>query len=381
MMETLRKLKRPKYETFNKIQIIKKNILSNLEYLQSLHKNAEIIPVLKSNAYGHGLKEMCQILNKTKVKMVAVDSFPEAQIVYKYSTKKVLIIGEMPNDAYKYCNLKRTEFCIYNLKTFKHLAKLNKKIKIHLFVNSGMNREGVQDLELFLKNIEKDLKKVKITGICSHFASADEESKLNKKQEEKFLKDLDILKSKNINPKYVHLGNSAGTFILKNEIFTAFRVGISLYGYNIFSKNHPSFIKSKKLKPALRLTSKITSIQKIKAGEKVSYNEKFTAEKNTNIATIPFGYYEGLDRRLSNNAKFLVKSLDGDFYAPVAGRVCMNLVSIDCGNNKIKIGDEVEIISSNKNTENSVQNLAKKMGMIPYEVLVKLRGNIRREVV
>ncbi|PJA89748.1 MAG: alanine racemase [Candidatus Magasanikbacteria bacterium CG_4_9_14_3_um_filter_32_9] len=381
MIETLRKLKRPKYKTFNKIQIIRKNILSNLEYLQGLQKNAEIIPVLKSNAYGHGLKEMCQILNKTRVKMVAVDSFPEAQIVYKFSTKKVLIIGEMPKDVYKYCDFKRTEFCIYNLETFKHLSKFNKKIKIHLFVNSGMNREGIQDLELFLKNIEQDLKKMEITGICSHFASADEESKLNKEQEEKFLKDLEILKSKNINPKYVHLGNSAGIFILKNEIFSAFRVGISLYGYNIFPKNHPSFIKSKKLKPALQLSSKITSIQKIKAGEKVSYNEKFKTEKNTTIATIPFGYYEGLDRRLSNKAEFLVKSAHKDFYAKIAGRVCMNLVSIDCSNNKIKIGDEVEIISPNKNTENSVQNLAKKIGTIPYEVLVKLQGNIRREII
>ncbi|MCF6276732.1 MAG: alanine racemase [Candidatus Magasanikbacteria bacterium] len=381
MIEIIRKLKKPKYKPFNKIQIIKKNILDNFEYLQSLSKSARIIPVLKSNAYGHGLKEMCKILDYTKAKIIAVDSFPEAQIVYKFSKKKVLIIGETPIDVYKYCNFKRTEFCVYNLKTFKHLTSLNKKIKIHLFLNSGMNREGIQNLELFLENIEQDFKKVEITGICSHLASADEESKLNKNQENKFIKNIELLKSKGINPKYIHLGNSAGTFILKNKLFTAFRVGISMYGYNVFSQKHKEFEKGEKLKPALRLTSKITSIQKIEKGAGVSYNEKFEAKKNTTIAVIPFGYYEGLDRRLSNKAGFLIKSSDGNFYAKIAGQVCMNLTSLDCGNNNVKIGDEVEIISPNKNAKNSIQNLAKQMDTIPYEVLVKLHGNIRREII
>lgn len=133
MLNLIRKIIKPKYKTLNQIEINSKNILHNLEYIQSLQEQAEIFPVLKSNAYGHGLKEICHILKKTNIKMVAVDSFPEAQVVYKYFPGKVLILGEMPLKAYSYCKLKRTEFIVYNKETLKYLSRYGKKAKIHLF--------------------------------------------------------------------------------------------------------------------------------------------------------------------------------------------------------------------------------------------------------
>lgn len=102
MIDFIRKIVKAKYQTLNTVEIIKNNLLQNIEYLYSLQKQAEIFPVLKSNAYGHGLKEVCQILNSSKVKMVAVDSFPEAQIVYSNFKGKVLFLNEMPLKVYKY---------------------------------------------------------------------------------------------------------------------------------------------------------------------------------------------------------------------------------------------------------------------------------------
>lgn len=109
LINWLRQLTKANYDTLNRIEINKAAILENLELLQQEQKGLELIPVLKSNAYGHGLKELATILNETKVKMVAVDSYPEAQIVYRYFRGKVLIIGEMPPDAYKYLRWNRTE--------------------------------------------------------------------------------------------------------------------------------------------------------------------------------------------------------------------------------------------------------------------------------
>nr|HPO06298.1 alanine racemase [Candidatus Gracilibacteria bacterium] len=118
----IRDIFRPKYDTLNRVDILASNILANYELLKKTGEGKSIIPVLKSNAYGHGIKEMCQILAKTDCPMVAVDSFPEAQIAYHYFPRKVLIIGEMPISAYKYTDFKRTEFCVYNSHTFQYLA-------------------------------------------------------------------------------------------------------------------------------------------------------------------------------------------------------------------------------------------------------------------
>ena len=376
MINFLREKIKPKYESLNNVYIIKKNIIFNYGLLKQQQPDAEIFPVLKSNAYGHGLKEMCQILNDTDAPMLAIDSFPEAQIVYKNSNKKVLIIGEMALGSYKHCNLKRTEFCVYNKKTLKLLGELKKKVKIHVFVNTGMNREGVKDLRDFLKEIKK-YKNIEIVGLCSHLASAENNPDFNKEQEGKFIKQLKILNKEGINPKWVHLGNSAGVYSLKNPKLTAFRVGIALYGYNILPEKHQKFQEANQLKPALRVTSKITCVQELKPGDKVSYNETFEASEDLNIATIPFGYYEGLDRRFSSKAELMI----GNYTVKIAGRICMNITCLDCDSIEPQIGDKVTVISEKITDPNSVQNLANIINIIPYEILTSLRENIRRQII
>lgn len=119
MLNILRGIFAPKLHSLNTILIDKKAILHNLSYLQSLHPFDTVIPVLKSNAYGHGLKQMCQILSHADIPMVAVDSFPEYQIVRKYTNKKVLIIGETDVRNYRHFNRKRASFAVYNLSTLE----------------------------------------------------------------------------------------------------------------------------------------------------------------------------------------------------------------------------------------------------------------------
>lgn len=382
-MNTLRQIKKlfqPRYETLNRIEIIEKHILDNVKELQRLQPKAEIIPVLKSNAYGHGLVEMSRILNKSSVQMLAIDSFPEAQVLYKETKKNVLIIGEAPLDAYKHFDFQRTEFCVYNVTTIKKLASLKKKAKVHLFVNTGMNREGIQDLAVFLEAIKKYLPHIKITGLCSHLASAEEKSPLNEKQIATFFHNLDILQQHKIFPQWIHLGNSAGAFTLKDKRLTAFRTGIAVYGYNVFGKGHPAFLKARKLKPALRFISHIISVQHLQKGESVSYNETFKTQQPTTLATIPVGYTEGLDRRLSSKGVcYLGKKKN--IAVKVAGRVCMNLTSLDVGSYPATVGEEVEVISEQSEKENSIERIAQLENTIPHEVLVKLNANVRRVIV
>jgi len=378
MMHFLRKLIKPQYETLNVIEIDAAKLIANFRYLQSLQPEAAIFPVLKSNAYGHGLKEVCRILNKVKPALVIVDSYPEAQIVYHYFKGRALILGEMPARAYDYCKLERTEFVVYNEVTLKHLARYGKRAHVHLFVNSGMNREGIKDLEAFVLKNKEDLDKVEVSGLCSHLASADQESELNQEQENNFFGALKILKTAGFNPRWVHLGNSAAIFTADNPLLTAYRPGLAFYGYSPFAKERGI---ETLLQPALEVFSHLVSLQEAKVLENVSYNETYRASQAVNIGVIPFGYFEGLDRRLSNRARFLVQEEDNYFWAPVAGNVCMNLTCLELGQNKPKIGDIVKIVSAKREDPNSIASLAALCRTIPYEFLVKFQANIRRQII
>jgi len=370
----IRNLIKPKYETLNRIEIDAAKIISNYNYLKSLQKEAKIFPVLKANAYGFGLKEMCQILNETSATMVAVDSYPEAQIAYRYFKGKVLILNEMPNRAYHYTKLKRTEYVVYNETTLRYLARFKKKAKIHLFINSGMNREGIKDIAKFISDNRRYLDKVEVTGFCSHLAAADSRSILNSSQEDFFMESLALLRSAGYFPRWIHLGNSAAQFWSDNRLLSAFRPGLALYGYSPFLDYEDA---AEPLKPGLEIYSKIVSLQDVNANENVSYNETFKTRQSGQIAVIPFGYYEGLDRRLSNQAEFLV---DGNclFWARVVGRVCMNLTCLDVSGYNVQIGDEVQVVSSNPEALNSVENLASLMDTSVYEFLAKINPGIRR---
>lgn len=381
MLNFFRKLLKPKYETLNKIEVDAQALIDNFDYLKKCQPAAEIFPVLKSNAYGHGLKEVCTILNRTSAPMVVVDSYPEAQIVYRYFRRRVLILGEMPYRAYRYCRLTRTEFVVYNEETLRYLSRFGQKAKIHLFVNSGMNREGIKDLGTFIARNEKYLAKVEVTGLCSHFASADKKSPLNQAQLDNFIAALEVLRAAAIFPRWVHIGNSAAIFSLDNKLLTAFRPGLAFYGYNPFPADDPRSEKAAPLRPALRIYSHIVSLQAVSPGESVSYAEDYHVASPGRIAVVPFGYFEGLDRRLSNRAKFLVRNEAGDYWARIAGKVAMNLSCLDIGTKEAGIGDIVEIVSADHDSPNSIANLANLLDTIPYEVLVKIQANIRREII
>lgn len=382
MLNYLRLLLKPKYETLNRLEIKASAILSNLKLLQEKQPQAEIIPVLKSNAYGHGLKELCQILNDAQVKMVAVDSYPEAQIAYRYFKGKILLLGEMPIAVYQYLSWRRTEVCVYNKLTLRALADLGVKAKIHLFVNSGMNREGIKNLSAFWQEQKDCWSNLEIVGLCSHLVEAEGSGQLNQKQSASFFKDLEFLHQQGCYPRSVHLGNSAGAFSLSDKRLTAFRPGLAIYGYNPFPENSQYYDQAQSLTPALRVLSTVVSVQTITKGEVVSYNATYRAERDTQIAVIPFGYYEGLDLRLSNLANFQIIPDDKKILAKVAGRVCMNLTCLDVDREvKVTPGMRVLVISNNRQDPNSLENLARLQKCIVYELLVKFQANIRRIIV
>lgn len=379
MIGFLRNIFSPKFHSLNTILIDRKAILHNLSYLQSLHPYDEFIPILKSNAYGHGLKQLCQILNGTNINIVAVDSFPEYQIVRKHTNKRVLITGETDVRNYKHFNRKRTSFALYNLSTLEWIISYRKKCNIHIFLNTGMNREWVQmhELDDFLTLLQW-APWVNVEWIMSHFADSDNPDPSSMQlQVENFKLMHEKILSYWFESKYRHISASAGTLKLDDEFFNTQRVWLALYGYNPLREEDPAYHKGEVLQPAMRVCSTIVSLQDIGKWEWVGYNFSYVASGETRIATIPFGYYEWLPRAFSNNWQVKWK----DVYLPMVGAISMNLSCINVSEYDVAIGDSVEIVASTRSSLNTLTHMVKTFDMISYELLVKMAPTVKRKII
>lgn len=372
MTNKILRLFRKSYHNLNTIEVSKENLLKNYKYLSSLEKGVKPAPVLKSNGYGHGITLIGKILDKVNAPFFCVDSLYEAYQLYKDKIKTpILIMGSTDSENLK---VKKLPFswAVYDLDFLKAIDKYQPNAGVHIFVDTGMGREGLllNELPLFLEELKK-LPNIKVEGLMSHFASADNNKDLlNKKQIDNFRRATEILKKHNIHPKWIHLQNSDAFTNLKSVGINASmaRTGLAVYGIS----------KDSNLKPILTLKSKIIQIKNLKAGERVGYSGTYKSKKDMVLGILPIGYYDGVDRNLSN--KGFVK-VDGIF-CKILGRVSMNIMTIDLTQIKNpKIGDEVIIYSNSPKDKNSIENVAKICKKIPYEILVHLVSSTKRIVV
>src|SRR5581483_5254005 len=155
------------------------------------------------------------------------------------------------------------------------------------------------------------------------------------------------------------------------------RLGIGLYGIDPFPRSHALYGILKDTRPAMRLVSTITKITELEKGEKVGYNYTFTASKKTRIGVLPLGYYEGVDRTLSNTGVVKI----GDSYAPIVGRVCMNHTLIGLDGIQAAVGDRVVVYSNRRSDKNAIDNIAYEHGLFSYGLLSALSSDVRRVLV
>lgn len=377
MIDFLKSLAKPKLKSINEVVINEKALLDNLDYLQSLKPLSEIMPVLKSNAYWHWLKEITKIVAKSLVNYVCVDSVIEYQYALKYTKKSIILLSETLKENYEFFDFKRTSFVVYNIDTLKYLKSLDKNIKIHLFLNTWMNREWILKEELFnFLHIIKE-SKLNLEWVCSHFSSADELTSIQSEiQSENFKKMMNEIESKGFNPKLKHISASSWTLKYADPYYNAFRPWISIYWINPLMSNDKDVKAWEPLKPVMQIYSTLMSIKDIKEGEKVGYSESEELTQDSKIWIVPFWYYEWLNRKLSG--KYHVKI--NWKYAKILGKISMNITTIDLTWIECKVGDRVEIISDDKSNLNSIYNMAKLTNLISYELLTWVNEKIKRIV-
>lgn len=363
------------YRPLIEVLIYKENILHNLKEFQRKYPNQKIAPVLKSNAYGHGLVQVAEILDKENIVFLVVDSMFEAMTLRNEGIKsKLLIIGyTKPHDI----NRNRYKNIAFTITNFWQLSEISKKLRtkqsFHLKIDTGMHRQGIlpKEIKNSIARIRSN-KNINLEGICSHFASADSHDNLySKKQICEWDSVVKIFKVEFPEIKYFHLAATAGSFYEHNSTNTV-RLGLGLYGMD----PHPA--RKINIKPALELRTIISGIKTVQKGEYVGYGLTFKSKEKMRVATVPAGYFEGVDRRLSNCGFYKI----GESFCPILGRVSMNISVVDISKAKgLRVGNPVVLISKLKKDRNSAWQIAKLCGTIPYEILVHIPQHLRRVIV
>jgi len=378
ILNLLRALKRSwsKYRPSVEVFILQENLIHNLRTYQRQYPKLSFAPVLKSNAYGHGLVPIARILDKENIAFFVVDSLFEAMILRNEGVKsRILVIGYTSAGNINNSKLSDVAFAITSLEHLQAIARvIDKPKKLHLKIDIGMNRQGIlPDQIADAIKIIQDSKNIQLEGVCSHLADADnEDATFTKKQTSQWQSIVGIFKDKFSEIKYYHLAASAGVFYADSFESDVVRLGIGLYGFNVSS------LARLDLKPVLRMESIISSVKTVPAGESVGYGLTYKTAQPVKIATVPVGYFEGVDRRLSNQSFLKID----EHFCPIVGRVSMNITTIDVlAAPDVKLGDKVVIISNKGSDKNSVVNMAEIAQTIPYEILIHIPPHLRRTIV
>lgn len=367
------------FKPLNTVELSRSAFLHNFDFFQE-QSPGHVLPVLKANAYGHGLEEITKILWDREFPYIAVDGYFEALKIHDVSPNQpVLVMGAIDPENYKFMKFTNMAFVVQTKAAIEALAERRIPIKVHLEINTGMNRHGIEpeELEEYLNLLNKH-SNIELEGVMTHLASADvPHDRTAAEQAKVFDECVEQILETGIKPALIHIGQSAGSLRIKSKHANAIRPGFGLYGVNPFEPEDSHFKDLENLRPALRLVSKIGKVREIKKGEKVSYGGTFTAKYAMRIGVLPLGYYEGMPRALSNKGKVLF----GKHKLPIVGRVCMNHTMIELSGTDLVEGDEVVVISDNTTDPNSFWNIDRHTGVYRYTLMTSINSNLHRKIV
>ena len=378
-------------KNLNWIEIDRKTILANVRNLSRLAgTKVAVAAAVKANGYGHGLAEMTAILKDSPVQYLALHSTVEAEAAREAGwARKILLVGGIaPEDIDAVIRLD-IEPTVFDAGFMENLGRLCRRSKvtarIHIKLETGTNRQGFTQKELDRAVIMlKKYPELAVEGVSTHFANIEDttDHTYARHQLDLFKKLVAHMADKGIVPHLRHTACSAALLLFKDTYFDLVRPGIALYGYWPSKETYVSYKleggKNSILKPALSFYSRITQIKTVEADSFVGYGCTYRTSTRSKIAILPVGYYEGIDRRLSNLGYVLIKGKR----APIRGRVCMNLTMVDITDIPgVKIYDTATIIGADRTEQITADTHAGWCQTINYEILSRLSPLIPRVVV
>jgi alanine racemase len=379
--KVIHRLSAHNYRSYNWIELSSSRLRANVAYMQKLHPDQEIIPVLKANAYGHGLHQIAMLLNDADCAFVAVDGYFEAAKIRDISRHRMLVMGAIKPENVALLDTKRCSYVVQDVAGLEAFGKLKRRIRIHMELDSGMHRMGLtpEQITTYLQTLKK-YPKLQLEGVMTHLADADnpKTDAYTRKQVQVFDTAVADILAQGFRPRYLHVAQTAGSTKTHSHYANAIRLGIGLYGINPLQPSDPGHAELNGLQPVLTLKSTIVKTHELQTGDQVSYNGIFTAPKAMRIGVLPLGYYEGVPRELSNRGFVSI----GHRHLPIVGTVCMNHTIIDISQTTLDVGSEVVVISANRADPNSIETASLlDKNLFSYSWLAHITSALKRHVV
>ncbi|MDO8495483.1 MAG: alanine racemase [bacterium] len=360
------------------IEVSKATLENNVRVIRRLSQGKIIMAVVKSNAYGHGLVETAKLFLKYGADWIGTDNLNEAVALRKAKVKApILVLGYTPVEALALAVKNKIKLTLYGEEFFKTASPHKRHIDWHLKIDSGMSRQGVlsEDLPVFIQNL-KNFPDIKLEGVFTHFANADDIPRLAyaRTQLANFHGALAVLEANGINPKIIHAAATPAFFSLPEASFDLIRVGIGFYGLWPSDKFQESF-GGFGLEPALSWKTRVVQVKKIKKGTPVGYGITEKVRRDSTIAVLPVGYYDGFFRGLSSIGRVLIHEQS----CKILGRVSMNLCVADVSAvSAVKVWDEAVLIGQSGEEKITPEEIAQKLGTISYEVVSRINPLLPR---
>lgn len=366
-------------ETFLEINL--DNIEHNFNEIKRIVNDKTIImPVIKANAYGHGSVVLAKKYLQIGAARFAVSILDEAiELRRENINVPILMLNYTSPTRYEEVLLYDLIQTIYKYEDAKKLSQkamgLGKTAKIHIKIDTGMGRLGFLSTDESIDEILKisTLPNISIEGIFTHFAKADEKDKTETiEQFNKFMHMVNQLEQRGLSIELKHVSNSAAIIDISEYNLDLARPGIILYGLYPSDEVNKNRIN---LRPAMTLKSIISNIKNVPTNTGISYGHKFITKKPSKIATVPIGYADGYTRLLSNKGKVFVNGQ----LANVVGNICMDQLMIDVTEiQNVNIGDEVVLFGDKEEGYPHVDEIAKSIGTINYEITCMINRRVPR---
>lgn len=338
--------------------------------------SAELMLVVKANAYGHGDVEVARAALEAGATWLGVALVEEGLSLRDAGIEApVLVLSELPpgsEEAALAAGLTPTAYTDAGLERVAAAASAAVlPVGVHVKVDTGMHRVGLyppKETVGFLRRVLDS--RLEVAGLWTHLARAEEDEPTTKEQLRRFLEVVDEVRAAGIDPGLLHAANSAATILHPEAHLDVVRVGLAAYGL----RPGPGVGEDLDLRPALSWRSAVSMCKRLASGESLSYGHRYRLEREAWIATVPVGYADGYPRALSSRADVLI----GGRRRRVAGNVTMDQLLADCGEDEVQAGDEVVLIGRQGDEEVTADELADLQGTISYEVLTSIGARVPR---
>ena len=357
-------------------------IAENLKFIKS-KTSAQVLAVVKADAYGHGLIDVAKAAEKAGADWFGTALLEEGIALRNNGIRKPIISWLTPiGEDFKTAINLDIDLSLSSIELLNEIILVGKSInkvpRVHIEIDTGMNRGGFgDDWGLLLPEIVKAVKanEIKAIGIWSHFARADEPNEvMNKTQLDVFTQKVKQLNDAGVSPEFIHIANSAASLSNEAAHKNIIRWGIGLYGLSPDVINMGDS-KSLGLKPAMKLFAKLQLVKAVKAGQSVGYGGTAITKSDTKLGVATLGYADGVPRNANNSAGIFVAGKR----APIIGRVSMDQFVVDLGtDSSAKTGDEVIVFGDGSQGEYTIDEWAKACGTINYEIVTRIGVRVPR---